>query len=135
MVLDKLKQAKKAVDDVRKAVEPITGAAKKTLDVSGKIAATGMQALSGGLNKAARHAGDTMDATVDKAAGHKTIKCPRCQSFNVNHAGNKRKGFSVGKAVGGSMLAGGIGGLAGFAGKQGKKDNWVCADCGRKFTK
>lgn len=63
------------------------------------------------------------------------IKCPKCKSTNVQHIGNKRKGFSVGKAIGGGLLTGGIGTLAGFAGKKGKKDNWVCMECGKKFTK
>ena len=62
------------------------------------------------------------------------MKCPRCGSKNIQLAGKHRKGFSVGKAVGGAALTGGIGALAGFAGKQTKKSDWVCLDCGRSFT-
>lgn len=62
------------------------------------------------------------------------MKCPRCGSKNIQPAGKHRKGFSVGKAVGGAALTGGIGALAGFAGKQTKKSDWVCLDCGRSFT-
>lgn len=62
------------------------------------------------------------------------MKCPRCGSRNIQLAGKHRKGFSVGKAVGGAAITGGIGALAGFAGKQTKKSDWVCLDCGRSFT-
>ena len=62
------------------------------------------------------------------------MKCPRCGSKNIQLAGKHRKGFSVGKAVGGAAITGGIGALAGFAGKQTKKSDWVCLDCGRSFT-
>lgn len=65
------------------------------------------------------------------------MKCPRCGSQNIQLAGKHRKGFSVVKAVGGSVLTspiGGIGALAGFTGKQTKKSDWVCLDCGRSFT-
>lgn len=62
------------------------------------------------------------------------MKCPRCGSKNIQLAGKHRKGFSVGKAVGGAALTGGIGALAGFAGKQTKKSDWVCLDCGKSFT-
>ncbi|WP_270367696.1 hypothetical protein [Limosilactobacillus fermentum] len=62
------------------------------------------------------------------------MKCPRCGSKNIQLAGKHRKGFSVGKAVGGAALTGGIGALVGFAGKQTQKSDWVCLDCGRSFT-
>ena len=65
------------------------------------------------------------------------MKCPRCGSKNIQLAGKHRKGFSVVKAVGGTVLTspiGGIGALAGFAGKQTKKSDWVCLDCGKSFT-
>lgn len=65
------------------------------------------------------------------------MKCPRCGSKNIQLAGKHRKGFSVAKAVGGTVLTspiGGVGALAGFAGKQTKKSDWVCLDCGRSFT-
>lgn len=61
-------------------------------------------------------------------------KCPSCKSTNIQFVENKRKGFSIGKAVGGSLLAGSTGSLAGFAGKKGKKSTWHCMDCGHAFA-
>lgn len=60
------------------------------------------------------------------------LKCPSCGSSNIQVMGNNRKGFSVGKAVGGALLTGGIGAIAGFAGKKGKYDCF-CNDCGERF--
>lgn len=62
------------------------------------------------------------------------MKCPRCGSRSIQLAGKHRKGFSVGKAVGGAILTGGVGALAGFAGKQTGESDWVCLDCGKTFT-
>lgn len=62
----------------------------------------------------------------------KQVKCPKCKSTNVVVMGNDRKGFSVGKAVGGAILTGGIGVLAGFAGAKGKYDMF-CQDCATRF--
>ena len=44
-----------------------------------------------------------------------------------------KKGFSVGKALGGAVLSGGVGAVAGFAGKKGKKE-WHCKNCGTVFA-
>lgn len=63
------------------------------------------------------------------------LKCPKCGSHEIQFVGNKRKGFSVGKAVGGAVLTGGIGTLAGFAGGKGKKNEFVCMNCGKTFIK
>lgn len=71
----------------------------------------------------------------DQAEEKKMLKCPHCGSDNIQFAGNKRKGFSVGKAVGGAVLTGGIGTLAGFAGGKGKKNEFVCMNCGKKFLR
>ena len=63
------------------------------------------------------------------------MKCPKCKGVNIQVIGNDRKGFSVGKAVGGAILTagtGGIGSLAGFIGKKGKYDCF-CQDCGHRF--
>lgn len=57
-----------------------------------------------------------------------TLKCPRCQSTQL-HAGNK--GFSLGKAVTGSLLVGGAGLLGGFIGS--KKIMITCLKCGHKW--
>lgn len=75
--------------------------------------------------------------TGDKKAGffHSGVYCPSCRSLNVQFMQNKRKNFSVGKAIGGAFLTGGIGTLAGFAGKQGKKNQWFCQNCGRTFIR
>lgn len=62
----------------------------------------------------------------------KKVKCPKCKSLNVQLLGQDRKGFSVGKAIGGAILTGGIGTLAGFVGKKGKYDMF-CGDCGHRF--
>lgn len=62
----------------------------------------------------------------------KTMKCPKCNSTNIQVMGNNRKGFSVGKAVGGALLTGGIGTIAGFAGKKGKYEVF-CMDCGHRW--
>jgi DNA-directed RNA polymerase subunit M/transcription elongation factor TFIIS len=72
---------------------------------------------------------------VQKESRKNTVKCPQCDSKNVNFLGNNKKGFSVGKAVAGAALTGGIGTLAGFAGKKGKKNKWHCNDCGYVFNK
>lgn len=63
------------------------------------------------------------------------LRCPKCKSINIQVLGKQKKGFSVGKAVGGAILTGGIGTLAGFAGKNGKKVEFVCLDCGTQFKK
>lgn len=63
------------------------------------------------------------------------IKCPKCRSTNVQPLGVHKKGFSVGKAVGGAILVGGVGSLAGFAGKGSKKTDFVCMNCGKQFKK
>ena len=63
----------------------------------------------------------------------KQMKCPNCGSFNIQVLGNNRKGFSVGKAVGGFLLTGGgVGALAGFTGKKGKYELF-CMDCGHRW--
>lgn len=60
------------------------------------------------------------------------ITCPKCNSTKVQFIQQDKKGFSVGKAVGGAVLTGGIGTLAGFAGKKGKKQ-WFCQNCNNIF--
>lgn len=60
------------------------------------------------------------------------ITCPNCKSKDVTFLQQDKKAFSVGKAVGGAVLTGGIGALAGFAGKKGNKQ-WHCKNCGNFF--
>lgn len=62
----------------------------------------------------------------------KDMKCPKCKSTNIQVLGNDRKAFSVGKAVGGALLTGGIGAIAGFAGKKGKYEVF-CTNCGHRW--
>lgn len=63
------------------------------------------------------------------------VKCPNCKGTDLENLGNNKKSFSVGKAIGGAALTGGIGTLAGFAGKKGKSDKWHCKSCGQLFDK
>ncbi len=63
----------------------------------------------------------------------KNICCPKCKSTNIQVMGNNKKGFSIGKAIGGALLTGGIGTLAGFAGKKGKYELF-CVNCGHRWT-
>ena len=60
------------------------------------------------------------------------ITCPNCNSKDVTFLQQDKKAFSVGKAVGGAVLTGGVGALAGFAGKKGNKQ-WHCKNCGNFF--
>lgn len=64
--------------------------------------------------------------------GKKRVMCKYCKSTNVEFMQHHKKGFSVGKAVVGGALTGGVGALAGFVGKKGKNE-WFCKDCGRTF--
>lgn len=75
---------------------------------------------------------NTKSFKQDQKAYKQAIKCPKCKSTEVVFMQQDKKGFSVGKAVGGAVLTGGIGTLAGFAGKKGKKQ-WHCNNCGRTF--
>ena len=71
-------------------------------------------------------------SSIGSSFGSSEMKCPKCGSHNIETMGNDRKGFSVGKAVGGTILAGGVGSLAGFAGKKGKYEVF-CKDCGCRW--
>lgn len=48
----------------------------------------------------------------------KSMNCPKCKSTNIQVLGERRKGFSVGKAIGGRLFTGEIGLRVGFAGKK-----------------
>lgn len=65
-------------------------------------------------------------------ANRAPLRCPSCKSVNIQFMGNQRKSFSVGKAVAGGLLTGGVGAVAGFAGKKGQ-DRWHCTQCGHVF--
>lgn len=76
---------------------------------------------------------ETTDKSINKPGNNINILiCPNCNSKNINFVQNDKKSFSVGKAVGGAALTGGIGTLAGFTGKKGN-DIWHCLDCGNLF--
>lgn len=82
----------------------------------------------------ANHYGKSKDQVKAAKMEKALLKCPNCGSNNVEFVKNKRK-FSIGKAIGGSMLSFGVGGLAGFIGKDGKKNIFVCMNCGKEFKK
>lgn len=63
---------------------------------------------------------------------YKGVVCPKCGSVHVELVGDRRKGFSFGKAVGGAFLAGGVGLLAGFAGKN-DGTKFFCDTCHKTF--
>jgi transcription elongation factor Elf1 len=73
-------------------------------------------------------------ASIRRTKLKEKMKCPRCGSRNIQTAGAHKGSFSVAKAAGGTILAGGVGSLAGFAGKRTGKSDWVCLDCGKSFT-
>ena len=60
--------------------------------------------------------------------GDDEIRCPKCGSTQIT-AGNK--GFSVGKAVAGDVVAGPVGLVAGAIGS--KKTIITCLNCGHKW--
>lgn len=69
------------------------------------------------------------------SSSEQKLMCPYCGSTNIQPLGQHKKGFSVGKAVGGVVLTGGVGALAGFAGKKTKQTDFVCMTCGKQFKK
>ena len=74
----------------------------------------------------------SLKITATPVASSSTTSCPKCLSKNVQPLGVNRKSFSVGKAIGGAVLTGGIGALAGFIGKKNGYDMY-CLDCGNRF--
>ena len=56
------------------------------------------------------------------------LRCPRCGSAYVSA---NKKGFGIGKAIGGAILTGGIGLLAGFIGSGQVKI--TCLKCGHTW--
>lgn len=98
----------------RDSGEPLTNGEMKTLD---------------GLDIA--HEG-VADVKAVEPTQSSAPKCPKCGSANIQLLGQRKKAFSVGKAVAGGLLTGGIGTLAGFAGKNGDYQ-WICMSCGERF--
>lgn len=56
------------------------------------------------------------------------LTCPHCGSKNITLS---QKGFSPGKALVGTIIAGPIGLLSGFIGR--KKPEFLCLSCGKKW--
>lgn len=103
--------------------------AKKDPRLMEEIENRGMKTV---LKESAKTSNDLAKIQKQKKIDKNAIKCPHCNSKNVQFMQQNKKGFSVGKAVGGAVLTGGIGTLAGFAGKKGKKQ-WHCQECGNIF--
>lgn len=103
--------------------------AKKDPRLMEEIENRGMKTV---LKESAKTSNDLAKIQKQKKIDKNAIKCPHCNSKNVQFMQQNKKGFSVGKAVGGAVLTGGIGTLAGFTGKKGKKQ-WHCQECGNIF--
>ncbi|RSU11626.1 hypothetical protein CBF29_07945 [Vagococcus elongatus] len=83
-------------------------------------------------NKAPQRAKEYFDEISQQEKDSKIIKCPNCNSVDVEYMGNDKKNFSAGKAVAGVALTGSVGSLAGFTGKKGN-EKWHCKKCGYTF--
>lgn len=103
--------------------------AKKNPQLMEEIENRGVKTV---LKESAKASSDLVEVGKQKKIEKNSIKCPHCSSKEVQFMQQNKKGFSVGKAVGGAVLTGGIGTLAGFAGKKGKKQ-WHCQECGNIF--
>lgn len=57
------------------------------------------------------------------------VKCPKCGSLQVN---SSKKGFGLGKAVGGGLLLGPVGLLGGLFGS--RKVYITCLKCGKQWN-
>lgn len=84
-------------------------------------------------NENAKKLAENADKITDAYSKFGGLHCPRCLSKNIQIIGQHKKGFSAGKAIAGTFLAGGLGSLAGFAGKKTKKVDMICLNCGKKF--
>lgn len=58
--------------------------------------------------------------------------CPKCGCTDIAVVNQNDKKFSAGRALGGTILAGGIGSLAGFTGNK-NKIVFVCKKCGHQW--
>ena len=107
--------------------------ANKVIKPLSKGVITGMNKSSEFFNKGAKKSVESLNDVSLRATGTVSkVKCPVCKSTNITFMQNDRKSFSVGKAVGGAILTGGVGAIAGFAGKKGK-NQYHCNNCGRNF--
>ncbi|MHC9537747.1 hypothetical protein ACVQ8P_08135 [Dellaglioa sp. BT-FLS60] len=88
------------------------------------------------VNKMMDHKNDVAYANEvkEKKYASSAPHCPKCKSTDIQVLDNKKKAFSLGKAVGGAILTpGSIGAIAGFAGKPGNKYQALCMHCGKSF--
>lgn len=88
------------------------------------------QAMQDRMNKVEARS----EKAINKYSNKKSNKlcCPNCGATQIVIMGKQEKNFSIGKALGGAILTGGIGTLAGFTGKKGKYDCY-CQSCGERF--
>ena len=63
-----------------------------------------------------------------KAEAEKPVECPKCKSTQISAS---KKGFSVGKAIGGALILGPFGLVGGFAGSGDLK--LTCIKCGHNW--
>jgi ssDNA-binding Zn-finger/Zn-ribbon topoisomerase 1 len=63
-----------------------------------------------------------------KAEAEKPVSCPKCESTQLSA---NKKGFSVGKAIGGALILGPLGLAGGFAGSNDIK--LTCIKCGHNW--
>lgn len=125
---NKLKRVWDGINNTADKINPIFN---KSTDLINKATQVGVRSL----NKSSEKTSEKLNDVTNHSIGQKKIKCPRCKSLDVSFMKNDRKKFSVGKALGGNLLAGGVGTLAGFAGKEGNKNHWRCNECGTTFKK
>lgn len=124
----------------RNALEAPTGfiySRKQASDVEeflGLLESSGVEESPVAESSTIRASKERKQEKAERKIEKNALKCTKCKSTNVEFMDNKKKSFSVGKAVAGGVLTGGIGTLAGFAGKKGK-DRWHCKDCGNVFKK
>ena len=65
--------------------------------------------------------------------GKRSLVCPTCHSVDVDMMDDNRKGFSLKKAVVGTIIFLPAGGFAGFAGGKRNKKIFRCRNCGQLF--
>lgn len=124
----------------RNSLEAPTGfiySRKQASDVEeflGLLESSGVEESSVAESSIIRASKERKQEKAERKIERNALKCTKCKSTDVQFMDNKRKSFSVGKAVAGTVLTGGIGAIAGFAGKKGK-DRWHCRDCGNIFYK
>lgn len=64
----------------------------------------------------------------DREARHKAPRCPHCKAMDIHP---QQKGFSLGKAAAGALVAGPVGVVAGMHGAS--DEVYKCNVCGKKF--